>query len=184
MGQNVTQTIRGHVIDVESQIPLPGATIVSQGTSPLLGTTTNENGEFKIENVAVGRYNIQVSFIGYEPVVVPEVLISSGKEKMLSIPLKESVYTTEVVVISSTIEKDKSLNTMAVVSARTFSVEETRRYAGGIDDPARMASSFAGVTTGAIQDNAIVIRGNAPKGVQWRLEGVEVPNPNHFAGAM
>jgi len=78
--------------------------------------------------------------------------------------------------------KDKALNSMASISARSFTVEETRRYAGSMDDPARMASAFAGVATGNLQDNAIIIRGNAPKGVSWRVEGVEVPNPSHFSG--
>ena len=72
---------------------------------------------------------------------------------------------------------------MTTISARTFSAEETRRYAGGMDDPARMASAFAGVAVGNVQDNSIIIRGNSPKGVLWRLEGVEIPIPSHFSGA-
>jgi len=101
---------------------------------------------------------------------------------VLNIGLKQSSRQIDEVVVKANQRKDRTVNTMASISARTFSVEETRRYAGGLDDPARMASAFAGVTVGNIQDNAIIIRGNSPKGVSWRVEGVEIPNPNHFAG--
>ncbi|PKN96657.1 MAG: TonB-dependent receptor, partial [Chloroflexi bacterium HGW-Chloroflexi-5] len=129
-----------------------------------------------------GRYNIQVSYMGYNPVTIPEVLVTSGKEVVTHVGLKQSVTQMQGVTIKAGTSKDQPLNTMATVSARSFTVEETRRYAGGLDDPARMASAFAGVTVGNVQDNAIIIRGNSPKGVSWRLEGVEIPNPNHFAG--
>ena len=69
---------------------------------------------------------------------------------------------------------------MAVISARSFTIEETERYAGSVGDPSRMASSFAGVSTLSDQQNEIVIRGNSPMGVLWRMDGVDIPNPNHF----
>jgi len=96
--------------------------------------------------------------------------------------MKQTLNHINEVVVKANSRKDKPVNPMASISAKSFTVEETRRYAGGLDDPARMVSAFAGVTVGNIQDNAIIIRGNSPKGVSWRLEGVEIPNPNHFAG--
>lgn len=180
---SLTQTVRGKVFDIESHETLPGANVIILDTEPLLGTSTEMDGSFSILNVPIGRYNIQVTFLGYDPIILPEVMVSSGKEVVLNIGMKESVTAVDEVVVEARINKARSQNTMATLSARTFSVEETRRYAGGFDDPARMASSFAGVATGNIQDNAIVIRGNAPKGVLWKLEGVEIPNPNHFPGA-
>src|SRR5690606_4177254 len=105
------------------------------------------------------------------------------KEVVLEVGLRERVVEGAGVVVRPAAEAGAPLNDMAAVSARSFSVEETRRYAGAVDDPARLASAFAGVSTaGGVQENALVIRGNAPKGVLWRLEGVEIPNPNHFAG--
>lgn len=177
------QVVRGQVTDYDLKIPLPGANVSVPGTDPLIGTMTDASGRFVLENVPLGRQSIHISFIGYEPVTVSEVLVSSGKEVVLQIELQEQVIQGEEVVVTAAVEKDRPINDMAYVSARSFSVEETRRYAGGVDDPARMASAFAGVTsTGGVQQNALVIRGNAPKGVLWRLEGVEIPNPNHFAG--
>lgn len=180
--QNLTQTIKGTVTDMESQVTLPGANVIIPGTDPLLGTITDPDGRFKIENVPVGRHDIQISYLGYEPVTIPEIMVGTGKEVVVNVGLEESVAQMEEVVIKAHARKDKPLNSMAAISARSFTVEETRRYAGGLDDPARLVSSFAGVTTGNIQDNAIIVRGNSPKGVCWRLEGVDIPNPNHFTG--
>ena len=182
-GQQLTQTIRGAVFDDVSEYPLIGVHIYLTDTNPLLGAVTDVNGSFKIEKVPLGRYNIKVSLIGYEPVTLTNILVHSGKETSLNITLVESVAQMESIVVMGTVPKDQPINEMAAVSARSFTIEETRRYAGGLDDPARMATAFAGVTESSIGENAIVIRGNAPKGVLWRLEGIEIPNPSHFAGA-
>ncbi|HUW05845.1 MAG TPA: TonB-dependent receptor [Williamwhitmania sp.] len=182
VAQPVAQVVKGKVVDGESQVSLPGANVVILDTDPVMGGVSDANGNFRIANVPVGRYNIQVSFVGYDPVIVPEILVTSGKEVVLNVNLRQSVAQLDGVTVKAQLRKDRPLNNMAPISARSFTVEETRRYAGGLDDPARMASAFAGVTVGDIQDNAIIIRGNSPKGVSWRLEGVEVPNPNHFAG--
>ena len=180
--QDITQVVRGKLVDAETQVALPFATIVVLTIDPPIGATSDADGIFRIEKVQVGRHNIQVSYVGYETKVIPELLISSGKEVVLNIGLKEKISQMEEVVIKAYTKKDKPLNSMSILSARTFSVEEAQRYAGGFDDPARLASSFAGVATGYLEDNGIIVRGNAPKGLLWRLEGVEIPNPNHFAG--
>lgn len=180
--QDITQTLRGTIYDQSTHEPLIGATIVVQNSQPVIGTTTDEAGNFSITNLPLGRVSLEISYIGYESRVIPEVLITSAKEVVLSIALKEAATELEGVEVVAGIRKEKALNAMATVSARTFSVEETQRYAGGLSDPARLASAFAGVSTGNLQDNSIVVRGNAPQGVQWRLEGVEIPSPQHFSG--
>ncbi|HEY4785563.1 MAG TPA: TonB-dependent receptor, partial [Bacteroidales bacterium] len=180
LSQTLTQTVKGKIFDNESQAPLTDANIVVLGTNPVMGTISDINGNFRIPEVPLGRYNIRVSYLGYEQAIIPEVMITTGKEVVLNIGLKQSVNQMSEVTVNAYSRKEKPLNSMATISARSFTVEETRRYAGGLDDPARMASAFAGVTVGNIQDNAIIIRGNSPKGVSWRLEGVEIPNPNHF----
>lgn len=181
--QAQTGTIRGVVTEALTDEPLPGANITIPGTNPLLGTATNQDGEFELTNVPLGRHDIKVSFLGYKPVIRTGVLVSSGKETFLRIELREQVFEGEEITVSPEVDKAKPLNDMAYISSRSFTVEETRRYAGGLDDPSRMATAFAGVSSGGgIQQNALIIRGNAPKNVQWRLQGVEIPNPNHFAG--
>lgn len=176
----LNQTIKGTVLDVETNTPLIGATVVVTNLNPVKGSTTDLDGNFKLEKVPIGRYNVQISYVGYEPKIISEILVTSAKEVIINVGLKQSLTQMKEVVV--TVNKAKPLNSMATVSSRSFTVEETRRYAGGMDDPARMASAFAGVAVGNLQNNGIVIRGNSPKGVSWRLEDIDIPNPNHLAG--
>jgi hypothetical protein len=184
-GQEFIQTIRGTVLDKESKTPLTGAEVAVLTTEPLIGTTTDLDGYFKIEKVPVGRHTLRVTYLGYEPLTLPNLLLTSGKELVLNLELVESTIHLEAATVVAKHDKTKTLNEMATVSARSFSVEETSRYAGSFYDPARMASNYAGVAVGSSDDlsNEIVVRGNSPSGVIWRLEGIEIPNPNHF-GAM
>jgi hypothetical protein len=177
----ITQTIKGKVVDITSKSPIIGATIIIEGSNPIIGTITEIDGSFRLTDIPVGRYNFKISSVGYEPQMVSDILVGSSKEVVLNIELNESVQALNEVTVRA-ITKDKPINSMATLSAKTFTVEETRRYAGGLDDPARMVSAFAGVTESSMRDNAIIIRGNSPKGVLYRLEGVRIPNPNHFSG--
>jgi hypothetical protein len=174
-----TQTIRGTVIDYSSNQPIAFASVIVLNTIPSLGVTTDSAGNFVILDVPVGRYNIQASYVGYEPAIIREVTVNSAKEIFLTIRLKENVRLLNEVIIKPNVNKEQALNSMATVSARMLSVEEASRYAGGFDDPARLASSFAGVASNTEQ-NGIIVRGNAPKFLQWKMEGIEIPNPNHF----
>ncbi len=179
-GQNLTQTIRGQLYDEDSRSAIIGA-VVTVKEHPTLGAYTNEKGEFRLEDVPVGRVTIQVMMMGYEPRVIPNQLLSSGKELVVTISLKEDVKQLEVFEVKASQDKRQTNNEMSIVSSRSFTIEETKRYAGSFNDPARMAASFAGISSDAQGNNDIVVRGNSPKGILWRLEGVEIPNPNHFA---
>jgi hypothetical protein len=178
--QQLTQTFRGRVVDAYTEISLPGATVIILGTDPLKGTATDGNGEFRIDGLPLGRLNVQVSMVGYQPAVLNNLLLRSGRELVMEVKLEEQVYVMDDVVIRPELRKDQAINEMAVVSARSFTIDETERYAGSLGDPSRMAANFAGVTSVSDQRNDIVIRGNSPLGLLWRLEGVEIPNPNHF----
>lgn len=184
LSQTPTQTLRGTIIDQESKTPLVGANISLLNTDPFLGASSDIDGHFKIEKVPTGRHSIEITYLGYEPLVMNSILLTSGKELVLNIGLIESATTMEEVVVkaSSQVDKTRPLNEFATLSSRTFSVEETARYAAASFDPARMAQNYAGVSTGASADlfNEIIIRGNSSSGVLWRLEGIAIPNPNHF----
>lgn len=176
------QTIKGVIVDKESEIPLPGVNIVIEGTSPLIGAITDEKGFYTIPDIPIGTYTVTASYIGYDKSIHQHILIGAGKQAVLNISLNEnSTLLDEVTVKPKRTTKNETVNSMNIISGRRFSVEDTRRYAGGLADPARMVSAFAGVSTGNIEDNAIIVRGNNPKYIGWHLEGVEIPNPNHFS---
>ncbi len=179
-GQQFSQTIRGRVVDKQTHAPLPGANVVLLDTTQLTGVSTDLNGQFRIEQVPIGRTGIRVTYMGYNPVVMNNLNLSSGKELVLNIELEERVITGKVVEIVGKREKGEIINKMATVSTRTFSVEETGRYAGSMNDVARMASNYAGVQGFNDWRNDVIIRGNSPTGVLYRLEGVDIPSPNHF----
>ncbi len=180
--QTPVQVVRGKVIDAGAKTGLPGANVVIPGTDPLLGAIANATGEFRIANVPVGRHSVKITFMGYKPVILPEIMVSSGKETVITVELEEMAVMAKEIEIKAAVEKDKPVNTMAMVSARSFNVDESRRYAGSADDPMRAVSNFAGVAGSAdVNSNQIVIRGNSPKGLLWRVDGADIPNPNHYA---
>lgn len=177
--QHLTQNIRGTVTDKASSIPVSYATIQLMNL-PGKGTVSDSLGNFLLKEVPLGRHTVKASFIGYEPSLVREVLVSSAKEVYLEITMTENTQELKEIVIRPQVNKEQALNRMALTGARMFSVEEASRYAGGMDDPARLASSFAGIASG-VSHNGISIHGNAPHLLQWRLEDIEIPNPNHYA---
>lgn len=186
MRAQATQTVRGQVCDVASGEAMIGVTITiedednHQSSGFSLGTISDANGNFVVNDVPVGRHSVRASYIGYEPLVLKEQLVSSGKELVLTLRMRERISELGEVVVKPRVNKQLPLNEMAQVGARMFSVEEATRYAGGMADPARTASMFAGVAGSGVA-NGISIHGNSPQMLQWRVEGVEVYNPNHFA---
>lgn len=181
--QEITQTIRGTVTEATTQQPIPGAAVILFGSNPIKGTMTDLDGNFRLENVGVGRPIVQVSMVGYAPVKLSNLVLTSSKELILNIVLEATFVQGKTVEIVAKIDKDKPLNELSSVSTRTFSVDEAQRYAGSFGDPARLSTSFAGVVTGNDQRNDIVVRGNSPLGVLWRLEGIDIPSPSHYSGS-
>jgi len=179
--QNVAQTVKGKILDKITHEPIVGANIILLDSQPLVGTISNIDGDFVLDEIPVGRRSFKISMLGYESYLLNEVLVSSGKQVVLDIFLQEEASQLSEVVIVSKRPKEKPLNTMATLSSTQFTVEESERFAGGLNDPARLVSSFAGVATPSISNNGISVRGNSPSGLLWRIEGVEIPSPNHFA---
>ena len=175
-----TQTIRGTVIDKQSQATIPGVNILIIGSDPIKGSITDIDGHFKLNDINPGRYDLKVTYLGYKEIVLPSVVVTAGKEVVLDIALEENVNSLKEIVVSGT-KKNETNNEMTTTSARSFSMEEVNRYAGGRSDPSRLAANFAGVSSPDDSRNDIVIRGNSPTGVLWRIEGLNVPNPNHFS---
>ncbi len=175
-----TQVVKGTIKDADTQMTLPGATVRLVGSEPVMGATTDMDGRFRLEAVPFGRQALQVSFVGYKPTTVPNVLVTAGKEVVLDIALVASVEALKEVVVTGEGSKDRPSNELAKVSARTFSLEEVTRYSGGRNDVARLATNFAGVSAANDARNDIVVRGNSPTGLLWRIEGLPIGTTNHF----
>ncbi|MEJ7769372.1 MAG: TonB-dependent receptor [Chitinophagaceae bacterium] len=177
--QNRLQTIKGTITDKISEKALAGATVSIDGISA--SSLSEANGFFIIRNVPAGRVKINISFIGYQPVSIPEVLVTTGKEVIMDIALEQRIASLdEVVVRSSSTRKGNVNNEFAGSSGRSFNIDEVTRYAGGRNDPSKLVSNFAGVVSTNDSRNDIVVRGNSPAGVLWRIEGLPAPSPNHF----
>ncbi|NNJ55240.1 MAG: TonB-dependent receptor [Bacteroidia bacterium] len=176
-GQN-KQNIKGRILDRDSKAPLFGVTVKIQDQTG--GAITDEQGFFKIQGIDVGRYTLVISYIGYEDIVLPNIIVSSGKETYLPVEMIETAAGLSTIVISNT-KRIGSYNDMATLSSRTFNADEAEKYPGSRQDPARMASNYAGVQGTDDSRNDIVVRGNSPLGLLWRFEGIDIPNPSHFS---
>lgn len=174
-----TQTIRGLITDTDSKYPMIGVTVIVLDTDPILGGVTDVNGLYEIKNVPVGRVSLKINFIGYKEIYIKEQLLEIGKELIINTSIEEDVEAMDEIVIVA--QRERVINNEAAVSSvRTFDVQETRRYAGSRNDIARMASNYAGVSNADDSRNDIVVRGNSPVSLLWRLEGVDIPSPNHY----
>jgi hypothetical protein len=179
-GQTITQSIRGMVIDKDTRQPIPGVNIIlMDDPSNVSGTTSDSDGRYELANLGIGRHELKFTFIGYLPQVTNNIIVNSGRQTILNIELEESAQELQAVEISAT-RDGEPLNEMAIVSARQFNVAETERYAGSRGEPSRMASNYAGVQGADDSRNDIVIRGNSPQAILWRLEDIPISNPNHF----
>jgi hypothetical protein len=182
--QLATQTIRGVIRDEVAQSPVIGASVMliqAEGENPV-GAITDVNGEFKITGITTGRHSFRITSVGYEEQRLSSIIVTAGKEVVLNVTLTEMVKELGEVVITADRKNDKTKtnNELALVSGRSFNVEDTKRYAGALGDPSRMAANYAGVVSGNDSRNDIVVRGNSPTGMLWQLEGLNIPNPNHF----
>ncbi|MCB0855760.1 MAG: carboxypeptidase-like regulatory domain-containing protein, partial [Bacteroidetes bacterium] len=175
----LTQTVRGKVVDSESQFPLEGVTVIVVNSDGI-GVYSDEKGEYRLEKVPVGRQTIVFSYLGYQRAILNNIEVTSGKEVILNVQMEASSVQMDSVDIVARRDGEVS-NELAFVSAREFSVVETNLYAGSRGEPARMASNYAGVQGADDSRNDIIIRGNSPQGVLWRLDGINIPNPNHFS---
>lgn len=175
---SLSQAVKGIVLDDQSGNALSGATVTVENYK---STVSDGKGNFTIENIPIGRQNIKASATGYEDAFIANVEVTSSKEVVLEIRLKEKVRKMDEVILKAGKSKSKALNEAAVVSARQLSIDEAFKYAGTRGDPSRMAQNYAGVSGTNDGRNDIIVRGNSPAGVLWRMDGIDIPNPNHFS---
>lgn len=173
MQAQLTQNVKGVVVDKNLGSPIPGVTVIIKGIKPVKAAITDNDGRFIIIGIELNKITVKISCIGYKTITIQDINLLSAKESYLEIKLEEQIIDLEEVIISSS-NKTKPINESAFVSARSFTVEETQRYAGTLSDPSRMAANFAGVSSVSDNRNDIIIRGNSPIGLLWRLEGIDI----------
>src|ERR1051325_3121338 len=179
--QTLTQTIRGTVVDADSKSPLELVGVKVMNIDTNIISMTDANGKFRLTKVPVGRHTIKFAMAGYEEVLLQNIIVTTGKEVVLNVEMREKLTMGKEIEIVAEKDKTKANNDLVTNSARNFQSEETERYAGSRGDPSKMVANYAGVATGNDARNDIIVRGNSPLGVLWRLEGVDIPNPNHFS---
>jgi hypothetical protein len=183
------QIIRGTILDNSSQMPIKDASIEVLNVSPAVIDYSQDNGDYRLEEVPVGRQRLLIKAEGYEDLVISGLNITASKEAVLMIKLDETLVVKEDVVEQPSKKKNRlitrndkmrAINPMSLTGTRSFTIDEVRRYAGGINDPARLVSTFASIYNTDDQQNYIINRGNAPFGIRTFIEGVPIDNPNHF----
>ena len=181
--QVATQTVRGKITDAASKSPVVGAAILIVGSEPPIGVSSDADGNFRLPKVNVGRVSLKITYVGYEDLFIKDIIVNAGKETILDLSMTESLHTLNEVTVTYKRTEDARVtnNEMTTLSARPFNPSETLKYAGSLGDPSRMASNFAGVSGANDARNDIVVRGNSPSSLLWRLDGVNIPNPNHFS---
>lgn len=176
--QKPKQQVRGYVFDQVSRQPVEGAEVYLKDTDPLLGTATDEQGTFEIGSVPVGRYVLVVNHIGYDRKYM-DLVVEGGKPAYIEMELAPAYNELETVTVSS----QPFIADMDAVGKRSVSIEQSTRFAANYLDPARVMISFPGVVPQNDQNNNIIINGKSPNGLLWRVEGLDVLNPNHLSNA-
>lgn len=183
--QEKTGIIQGTVRDRNTQELLVGVTVVLEGTDPVIGVATDLNGNYKL-TAPVGSYNVRASFIGYEPLVKYNIVLTSGNANNLNFELVESGQTLNEVEVTANNERSASVATSVTpLSVQSLTTEEIKSNPGGNFDISRVVQALPGVGgtagTGGGFRNDIVIRGGAPNENVYYLDGIEIPVINHFS---
>ncbi len=172
--QNNT-SIYGRVTDAVSKQPLIGVNILVPGTTN--GSATDNNGEYKIFGLSPGNYRLRSSLVGYESFVKTDINISSSHPEHVDFELKEQAVQLENVTVTSNYFNSVPTE---VNSVRSFSYEEIRKAPGGFEDVVRALSVLPGVAQADAGRNDLIVRGGAPSENLYTIDGIEIPNINHF----
>lgn len=171
------QSISGTVEDRYTHSGLAAINITLTGRDSLNRvTTTDEKGSFTFSRVVPGRYILQASSVGYES-AQQEIIVISARPTDILFSLQEFQHTLDEVEIKGTRAET------FIPGEQVISAEKTLRLPANFFDPVRVVTSYPGVMTANDQNNTIVIRGNSPAGLLWRINGLDVVNPNHLANA-
>lgn len=179
-GQELVQNIKGRITDLQSGAPIPGVMVQLLAGDSTNATMSDLGGNYKLQQVPVGRVSILFQLMSYENVLQPNLVVTSGKELIVNVSMEESVNELDEVKITIRKNSSEANNENVVISNIKLNPQQTQKFAGSLQDLSRTAANYAGIVPAGDQRNDIIVRGNSPTGIIWRLDGVNIPNPNHF----
>jgi len=168
--------IEGRVYDERNNEPLPFTNIVIYGTQ--IGSLSDLDGKFIFTGLQPGFIRLAVSSVGYKLYVTEEIQVTNAKTAFIDIPMQQVAIQTEEVVIAATpfvVKKESP------VSLRTLSLSEIEKTPGGNRDISKVIQSFPGVASTPAYRNDVIVRGGGSSENRFYLDGIEIPNINHFA---
>ena len=170
-------SLDGRILDDQDQQPLEGATVIIEGTS--FGVVTDEDGYFVFENIPTKSYNLTISFLGYRTKTIYNVILKSFGTPTIQVLLEESSDELEEIIL---VQSPFRTTRETPLSTQTFSAVEIETYPGGNNDITKVVQSMPGISPsiGGFR-NDIIIRGGAPNESVYYLDGIEIPNINHFS---
>ncbi|TKJ42551.1 hypothetical protein CEE37_02355 [candidate division LCP-89 bacterium B3_LCP] len=175
MDQQPCGTINGRIIDTNTKMPLAGANVVLANTQ--LGACSDLDGNFTLDFIPVGNYSMQCSYLGYEPIIIADVIVKSGRITVVEIELQASAIKMDVVTVKPNyFSKEKSQPT----SVTNLSYEEIRRTAGAVGDVSRIIMALPSVAKVNDTRNSLVVRGGSPTENGYFVDNIAIPNINHF----
>jgi hypothetical protein len=171
-----TGTIRGRVFNEKTNEPLPFVNIIITGTT--IGSTSDLDGNFLFTGVEPGFVKLSASFVGFEPFTTTDFMVTNARTATIEIPMREMAIQLEQVVVQASFFKRKE---ESPVSMRTLGIQEIEKNPGGNRDISRVIQSLPGVASTPAFRNDVIVRGGGPSESRFYLDGIEIPNLNHFA---
>lgn len=176
LAQTPQGSIGGQVLDARSQEPLVGVNVQLEGTT--LGTATNLDGNYLIEQVPAGTQRLLFSYIGFTSFVQTDVIVRPGRTTEVNVDLQEAVLETEGVTVSAGYFQTKDTEITSVVS---FSTEEIRRSPGAGQEIARVLNAIPGVAARGETSQDLFVRGGSPSENAFYIDNIFIPNAQHFS---
>lgn len=179
-----TIDISGQVQEKLSRQAIANAEVELMYFQPKKSTFADSLGNFKLTGIPVGRHRLLVRSENYEDAIFNNLIVSVGKTPVITIYMEEKVITENQIASSKKLNsisiQPDVINTMVDISNQPFTLDEVNHYSGSRSDPARLVTGFAGIINPDDARNDLIVRGATPLGIKWKLEGLDVGNPNHF----
>ena len=167
--------IKGQIRDAETNEPLVGVNVILYGTTR--GASTDEEGEYRIDNVAPGVYTLEIRYIGYDKMMVPDVVVRPNRPTTINKKLSPSVIEGDEITVTGSYFSRDAIQPISKVS---FSPEELRRSPGSAQEISRVLSAVPGVASLGDMNQDLLVRGGSPSEVGFFVDNIPIPSIKHF----